>query len=117
MLQGPAEGCRSALLPQCHLGSRRVQGNARGQHCAQPPAADSDTHVPRGCKETSGVGRHGPGTQSQVCKQAHRHGPRTATTRQLALKRLEHREGTRLTVQPGGTAASGRSTQAVHRQH
>ena len=38
-------------------------------------------------------------------------------TRHMTLKRLEHREGTRLTVQPGGTAASGRTAQGVHRQH
>ena len=57
--------CRSATL-----GSRRIQGNARGQHGARPPAADRDTHGPRDCKELPGAGWRGIGTQSHFCRQA-----------------------------------------------
>ena len=30
MLQGPAEGCRSALLPQCHPGVAQDSGECKG---------------------------------------------------------------------------------------
>ena len=110
--QGPAGGCCSALLPHCHLGSHRVQGDARALPCVPPTSADRDTHGSGGCKELPGADNHSPGThkgpQSDLQTGTETR-PRAVMlmTCHMTLKRLEHRQGTHLTVQQVRAAATG----------